>query len=105
MQPVWQYTLFGRQFYDAFENAVEESLYDQWKTFENTHNMNIHMLCMWMENLDFLIKCIVHTELCQSVSCDMICQVRYNSNLFLCGTKKDNFQNMLILNWIDSNAI
>ena len=26
-------------------------------------------------------------------------------NLFLCGTKKDNFQNMLILNWIDSNAI
>ena len=32
-------------------------------------------------------------------------QVRYNSHLFLCRAKKDNFQSMLILNWIDSNAI
>ena len=39
---------WARQVYDTFENALEESLYDQWKTFENTHNMKIHLLCMWM---------------------------------------------------------
>ena len=32
-------------------------------------------------------------------------RTRYNSHLFLIRVKKDNFQNMLIMNWIDSNAI
>ena len=32
-------------------------------------------------------------------------RTRYNSNLFLIRVKNDNFQNMLIMNWIDSSAI
>ena len=32
-------------------------------------------------------------------------RTRYNSHLFLIRVKKDNFQNMLIMNWIDSSAI
>ena len=122
MQPMQLCFLSDRRFEKTFENAHwrklnkcnqcdnTPSLGDNFMMHLKTQwrkvlNMIIHMLCMWIENLDFLNKCIVHTELCQSVSCDMICHVRYNSNLFLCRTKKDNFQNMLILNWIDSNAI
>ena len=32
-------------------------------------------------------------------------RTRYNSHLFLIRVKNDNFQNMLIMNWIDSSAI
>ena len=32
-------------------------------------------------------------------------RTRYNSHLFFIRVKNDNFQNMLIMNWIDSSAI